>query len=272
MLNPTKATKKRKAIFLESACRPRLSFAGGTYRRDRQAQNKHLGKRGRNCCAPDMPARKTCGSVLRGVSWFVCDEVRGLVGLEAQFALSVPDEFHAPRTGYASHKHGRKSRPGLPQTPLPHRNRLRQDDRTNILGVKGLGSTDPFGLRAFSPVAHLEDNFLILFQGAVNRLDVRSMNKNVFAAFIGNDEAIPFLLIEPLHSTGRHNSNSICNPKAPSYLPMRTQSAKSVKGVARFFDRAPWNTRPQIECSTPGIGGPQRLKMPLDYRRKRVHN
>src|SRR5690606_7417747 len=68
------------------------------------------------------------------------------------------------------------------------------------------GGLDPRRLLALGPLHDLELDFLSFFQGleAVH-LDRREMREEVFAAFIGRDEAEAFCIVEPLDGTGCHN-------------------------------------------------------------------
>jgi hypothetical protein len=61
------------------------------------------------------------------------------------------------------------------------------------------------GLRAFSALADLELDSLILFEGAeAAALDLRVMNEDVIRTAVGGDEAEAFFAVEPFHSSLCH--------------------------------------------------------------------
>lgn len=74
------------------------------------------------------------------------------------------------------------------------------------------------GFRAFAPLADLELDPLIVEQGLLRRLDIRSMDEEIVAAVIRLDKPIALLIIEKLNRTCCQNTFSSPSGAAASTM------------------------------------------------------
>jgi hypothetical protein len=65
---------------------------------------------------------------------------------------------------------------------------------------------------AFSTLANLKLDLLIIPKGLVGRVNVRPVDEKIFSAFIRNDEAKTLLRVEPLYCTCSHLMFSTQDP------------------------------------------------------------